>query len=206
MVATHSRALRAQTTTHLTSKHLFHPSERRSRARRLHAVTSGSRARKAPRRWSPTPRGLPRLHGRLVVRAVSLRLTRTTHTARTRKTPASPSATGSPSTSSGASRIAIKFTLPQPHLRHLRDGSTSCRDPRAEYVRAFLISNGPIVQYQSGTARHHRVHACSPHSLRQGGRSSRPDPPEDERVLAQPPNGQPLRTPAARHHFKNHPC
>ena len=122
--------LRAQTITHLTSKHLFHPSERRSRARRLHAVTSGSRARKAPRRWSPTPRGLPRLHGRLVVRAVSLRLTRTTHTARTRKTPASPSATGSPSTSSRASRIAIKFTLPQPHLRHLHDGSTFRRDPR----------------------------------------------------------------------------
>ena len=122
--------LRAQTFTHLTSKHLSHPSERRSRERRLHAVTSGSRAHKAPRRWSPTPRGLPRLHGRLVIRAVSLRLTRTTHTARTRKTPASPSATGSPSTSSRASRIAIKFTLPQPHLRHLHDGSTFRRDPR----------------------------------------------------------------------------
>ena len=121
---------RAQTITHLTNKHLSHPSERRSRERRLHAVTSGSRARKAPRRWSPTPRGLPRLHGRLVVRAVSLRLARTTHTARTRKTPASPSATGSPSTSSRASRIAIKFTLPQPHLRHLHDGSTFRRDPR----------------------------------------------------------------------------
>ena len=60
----HSRSrLRAQTTTHLTSQHLSHPSERRSRERRLHAVMSGSRARKAPRRWSPTPRGLPRLHG-----------------------------------------------------------------------------------------------------------------------------------------------
>ena len=124
--------LRAQTITHLTSQHLSHPSERRSRERRLHAVTSGSRAPKAPRRWSPTPRGLPRLHGRLVVRAVSLRLTRTTHTARTRKTPASPSATGSPSTSSRASRIAIKFTLPQqPHPRGPRATSSARAPPHA---------------------------------------------------------------------------